>query len=199
MPPTPYTPLLPQRPLPPPDTSPWNECQALSQQLKRFSLLRPNSLCILSGWSGIFCLAFCCFCFQLFWWQLGTRQAFSLVLPFFFFFYVACIYLRMHTFNWFCLIMRRCVWQSSRKTSFFFMLLILNSVLTTFTIECFFFFSLHPQRQFSCLTIIPALTLPSVLLCMQASYCSQWCLFFYSTHSSTAVSLFVSVRHVALA
>ena len=148
MPPTPYTPLLPQRPLPPPDTSPWNECQALSQQLKRFSLLRPNSLCILSGWSGIFCLAFCCFCFQLFWWQLGTRQAFSLVLHFFFFFYVACIYLRMHTFNWFCLIMRRCVWQSSRKTSFFFMLLILNSVLTTFTIECFFFFPASTKAVF---------------------------------------------------
>lgn len=33
----------PTNPLRLPDTSPWNECQALSQQLKRFPFLRPKS------------------------------------------------------------------------------------------------------------------------------------------------------------
>ena len=198
MPPTPYTPLLPQRPLPPPDTSPWNECQALSQQLKRFSLLRPNSLCILSGWSGIFCLAFCCFCFQLFWWQLGTRQAFSLVLHFFFFF-LCGLYLPTHAHFQLVLSYYAAVCLAVKSQNLFFFYVVDFEFCFNNLYNWMFFFSLHPQRQFSCLTIIPALTLPSVLLCMQASYCSQWCLFFYSTHSSTAVSLFVSVRHVALA
>lgn len=78
---------------------------------------------------------------------------------------VFCFYLCLHTFNWFCLIMQRCVRQSSCKPHFFHV----EFEFSFNNLQIWICFSLHQWTLFSSSAITPAIPLPYISLCMQAA------------------------------